>query len=510
MKQINFIPLESSRNTQKQFGLSKKFLLSVIALFFFVLVAYGQTEPFITVWKTDTYGKSSSTQVIIPAYGTFDYTWEEVGNASNSGSGSGRDTTFIEFGTAGTYQISITPSGRNPFHRIAFHNGYNHDSEGDLHKLLEVAQWGDIEWSSFVQAYHGADNLEITATDIPDLSNVTNMDAAFALTKFTTASEMHNWNTENITNMSAMFYGNPFFNQDIGSWDVSNVTDMSQMFTRTPSFNQDIGGWNTESVINMAHLFYENEAFNQDIGAWNVANVTDMNLMFTRAYSFNQDIGGWNTESVINMLGMFYGNEVFNQDISSWNVSKVSNMASIFGYASSFNQDLGNWDLRSLVHIYDEDSGADGMFDNSGMNCENYSTTLKAWANNPNTASSITLGADGMQYSPGLEEYRDILINDLGWTIEGDSEGSCTLSVNSEKEVTFDLYPNPTNDFVNINGLKGAESINLFDISGKLLQNFTVDNQEVRIDMTEFASGVYFLNIKTKDQVQTTKKIVKQ
>src|SRR5690625_128811 len=653
MKKVN--SLFELKIRSKSFSFSKKLLLSVVALLFCSLVSYGQTEPFITIWKTDNPGFSSNTQITIPASGMFDYTWEEVGNASNSGSGSGTDVTTIDFGTPGTYQVAMTPTGTDPFHRIEF------NYEGDKYKILDITQWGGIEWSSFETAYSGALHLEITAADTPDLNNVTSMLKAFAITNFSTVPEMNNWNTENVADMVAMFAGAVSFNQDlggwdvsnvtdmssmfesassfnhdIGSWDVSNVTDMSEMFSGASSFNQDIGGWNTENVTNMVGMFwgassfnqdiggrdvsnvadmvamfagavsfnqdlggwdvsnvadmramfasasasYFNQdiggwdvsnvanmsemfsgasSFNQDIGGWDISHVTDMGKMFSGALSFNQDIGGWNVSNTINMSWMFanassfnhdiggwdvsnvtgmfgmfsrassfnqdiggwdvsnvtdmswmlFGASSFNQDIGGWDVSNVAGMASMFFEASSFNQDIGDWDLSSLGQNNDGIT-AEYMFNNSGIDCENYSETLLGWANNLNTAADVILGADGMQYSPDAESYRNILINDLGWTIEGDSEGSCTLSVNSEMEITFDLYPNPTNDLVFISGLEGEESISLFNISGKLLHSFTTDNTEVSIDMTQFSSGVYFLNIKTKDQIQTTKKVIKQ
>ena len=69
--------------------------------------------------------------------------------------------------------------------------------------------------------------------------------------------------------MSAMFYDNAFFNQDIRN--VSNVTNMKRMFESNPTNNLTV--------------------FNQPIGDWDVSNVTDMEAMFLANESFNQPIG---------------------------------------------------------------------------------------------------------------------------------------------------------------------------------------------------------------------------
>lgn len=56
---------------------------------------------------------------------------------------------------------------------------YFNDS-GDKLKLLDITNWGDIEWSSMEHAFHGAANLTISAADTPDLSAVTSMAHMFA------------------------------------------------------------------------------------------------------------------------------------------------------------------------------------------------------------------------------------------------------------------------------------------------------------------------------------------
>ena len=101
--------------------------------------------------------------------------------------------------------------------------------------------------SSFFENVKG--EISFQSTTSLDTSNVVNMRAMFAGTKFN--QDISSWNTSNVTDMSHMFSGATVFNQPLNTWDVSNVTDMSYMFAgvrdvdgkfykRTSSFNQPL------------------------------------------------------------------------------------------------------------------------------------------------------------------------------------------------------------------------------------------------------------------------------
>ena len=156
------------------------------------------------------------------------------------------------------------------------------------------------------------------------------------------------WDVSAIDDMSYLFYGNEFFNDNISNWDVSNVTTMVKMFG-TCFFDQDIGTWNVSNVTTMKGMFDNSfkgphdPTFNQDISKWNVSKVTNMEGIFYNS-KFNHPLP-WNTSSVTTMKKMFE-NSQFNHPLS-WNVSNVTDMEEMF-YKSVFNHPL-DWDTSSVT-----------------------------------------------------------------------------------------------------------------------------------------------------------------
>lgn len=449
---------------------------------------------------------ASDPKIRLTTQGDYAYTYVKSNNAAVTGSGTGTSgLTEISVPSTGTYNVSITPTGT-----FRFSSPY-YWQDVDKDKISEIVQWGNITWApDLSHMFDGFTNLQITATDIPDFSNVTNMSYMFAnCTNFSIANGINNWNVSNVTNMSNMFDSCPAFNKNIGSWNVGNVTDMSGMFNSATLFNQDISSWNVANVTNMMAMFSSAAAFNQNIGGWNVGNVTNMSGMFSNTYGngFNQNISGWNTSSVSDFASMFSHNYAFNQDISSWDVSNALNMSSMFYSVNAFNQNLGNWQLSPVVSLTN-------IFDYNGMDCNNFGATLKGWAENPNTPLGRLFGVAGRTYGPGGQIYMNQLINNKGWTFSGNTtlNSDCTetfLSVEDVKQgkTKITLYPNPASETVFIKSEQKTKSVQLFDATGKMVVNVT-DKSEIRVQ--HLTAGVYFVRITLADGSQSSHKLIKK
>lgn len=69
------------------------------------------------------------------------------------------------------------------------------------------------------------------------------------------------------------------------------------------------------------------------------------------------------------------------------------------------------------------------------------------------------------------------------------------LSAAEADEFTFEVYPNPANNFANINGLPRGAEIRIFDLQGRqVYQNITADENQV-LNTGSFPAGLYILNI---------------
>ena len=71
-----------------------------------------------------------------------------------------------------------------------------------------------------------------------------------------------------------------------------------------------------------------------------------------------------------------------------------------------------------------------------------------------------------------------------------------TLGVPDIKKTQVKIYPNPAKNFINISTEKPIQSIEIYDVLGRLIKTETKNN----INASQLAKGNYFLKIKTSDQ----------
>jgi len=243
------------------------------------------TANFVTLWDLSIPGSPvTNGTTAITFYATTEgevtYSWKTTDDATvTTGTIPLANTptlvTIDNLPAGKTIELSIEPNDLKAFATTSTTTGA---TAKDANRLLQVQQWGTTLWTTMQYMFRNAGNFTLTATDVPNLSKV--------------------------TDMSLMFKEATAFNQDISSWNTSKVTNMYGMFAYANAFNKDISSWNTSNVTNMYGMFYDARAFNQDLATWDTSKVTDMQEMFWDATAFNQDLSSWNIAKVTSMNNM--------------------------------------------------------------------------------------------------------------------------------------------------------------------------------------------------------------
>jgi surface protein len=190
-------------------------------------------------------------------------------------------------------------------------------------------------------SYLGGNKVFTVPDQIP--SSVTSLKNAFSSASNFNDTNVSNWNTFNVTDMSFVFYRAGKFDQSVDNWKTDNVTSMEETFSEALIFDQPLSKWETSNVVNMREMFASARKFSYPVGNWKVHNVENFQGMFFQAWAFNQPLGEWKTYSATDMASMFSEASIFNQDISQWDTLDVTSMKSMFSSAKVFNQDISNW-----------------------------------------------------------------------------------------------------------------------------------------------------------------------
>lgn len=129
-------------------------------------------------------------------------------------------------------------------------------------------------------------------------------------------------------------------------------------------------------------------------------------------------------------------------------------------------------------------------------------------AQGPKFSFTFTKNSVGDTITPANQTYfinMQMIYNPTGVGIEDYS---------TDNQV-FDIFPNPTNDYLNVfmnNSVLQDGSLEITDITGKVIKSFSVGNKEMemttKIDVQGFTKGVYILIFKSEGQIATRKFLV--
>ena len=190
-------------------------------------------------------------------------------------------------------------------------------------------------------------------------------------TNLTSIDFGESFNTENVTNMSEMFWEcSNLTSLNLSNFNTSNVTNMSNMFVGCSSLTSlNLSNFNTSNVTDMRSMFFNCRSLTSlNLSNFNTSNVTNMNGMFVSCSSLTSlNLSNFNTSSVTNMSNMFIGcSGLTCLNLSNFNTSNVNDMRYMFCDCSRLTSlNLYNFDMSGLTNHTDGEgttySGKTGM-----------------------------------------------------------------------------------------------------------------------------------------------------
>ena len=132
----------------------------------------------------------------------------------------------------------------------------------------------------------------------------------YSCENLTKIEDIENLNTQNVTDMSYMFYRcDGLTSLDVSNFNTQKVEDMSEMFSVCSGLKSlNVSHFDTQNVKNMNSMFYSCKRLTSlDVSNFNTQNVTDMSYMFSWCAGLNSlNLSNFDTQNVEYMNNMFW------------------------------------------------------------------------------------------------------------------------------------------------------------------------------------------------------------
>ena len=352
------------------------------------------------------------------------------------------------------------------------------------------------------------------------------------LTNLETIKDLKYLNTEQVTDMSNMFYGcSALTSLDVTHFNTAKVRDMNHMFYRCSKLTSlDVTKFNTANVTNMSYMFSDCSTLSSlDLSNFNTAIVTNMSYMFNGCSALSSlDLSNFNTAIVTNMSYMFFNcANLSSLDLSNFNTAIVSDMSLMFGGCSTLSSlDLSNFytkEVRDMSYMFSRCSALTTIYASdkfvtskvqSGISmfsaCKNLKGTILNYKDSKTDHTYANCGTNG--YFTPVFEYAEF--NEGTGTLtfrRGLSKPKGAYALNLEasepgwwsthryeiKKVVFDAsFANarPTSCYYwfcncsNLTDIEGIENLNTENVTNMRGMFFNCPNLS-SLDLTNFSTG---------------------
>ena len=120
--------------------------------------------------------------------------------------------------------------------------------------------------------------------------------------------------------------------------------------------------------------------------------------------------------------------------------------------------------------------------------------------------NATTIDYVKVKWLSGVEDiYNNVSPNQTLLVIEGTS----TLSLNEDDYRNIKIYPNPSTGIIYFSDVLETTEVLVYDYLGRRIETLNIDANLNQIDLSNYAKGVYLLDIKTKTK-SFSKKVILQ
>ncbi len=267
-----------------------------------------------------------------------------------------------------------------------------------------------------------------------------------------------------------------------------------------------------EEFVALTWLYCEgNQITSLDIS--NLVNLVEFNCMFNQLTSLN--VANGNNTNITYFIAFSNPNlTCVEVDDAAWS---IANWGASIDATASFSEDCSGTSTILVSSItVDGASGVSTITTALGslqmvasilpINATDNSVTWSVI----DITGSASINASGIltAISDGTVEVKAIA-ND-GSAIEGTkiiTISNQTVNIVSVNNISFNIYPNPSNGQFSIEG-EDIKNIEIVDITGKTVKQFTMDNEQLTINLSNNPKGIYFAKITTSKGVNTEKLII--
>ena len=122
------------------------------------------------------------------------------------------------------------------------------------------------------------------------------------------------------------------------------------------------------------------------------------------------------------------------------------------------------------------------------------------------------MDAPAQTYDEEFNRLKDWIATRLAWldaNMMGSDDNCDPTAVNDEEDINFKVYPNPTDQYLNIESERMIQQIQVFDLTGKLvLSDTSVSDFSLRINIGGLPKGLYFIKSFLDSQQVIVRKVI--